>query len=121
MTWLARSNRVKEPNSRGERDGGHLRDSAQRLERVDNGSELCRCRRDGAIDSSFEPFDALRLVIDLEDVVEECRVLVGVPQLERSHPLPPSGGPRTAAIRRPLSVAQEVLAQSAPWQRGPAE
>src|SRR6516225_1709152 len=73
---------------RGESNGCHLRDSAQRLQRVHDCTKLSGRGRYGAVDRAFQELDSLRLVVDLHDVVEQRRVLVGVRKLERAHPLP---------------------------------
>jgi hypothetical protein len=69
-------------------------------------SGATRQRLNGMVDSPFELFDALGLMIDLHDVVEQDSVLLGVWQLQVTHPLPPGCGPGSAAIARSLTVTQ---------------
>lgn len=101
------------PELGGQRDGGELRDTTQGLQRVDDGFDMDGCRLDGAVDGAFESLDALRLVIDLHDVIEQGGVLLGV-RLQCANPFPPVRGPGSAAFARSLAIPQQVLAQTVP-------
>jgi hypothetical protein len=63
----------------GERDRGHFGNPTQSLQRIDDGSQLLGRGIDSAIDGGIEPLDALSLVVDLEDQLDERRILLDVP------------------------------------------
>jgi len=59
-----------------------------------------------------EALDAVALVVDLENQLEQRGVLLGMRELQLSHPLPPCSRPRAASARWSLPVAQQVLAEA---------
>ena len=81
----------------GECDGRDLGDPAQGLECIDDGFEVLRCGLNGAVDVPLEALETLGLVVDLQDVVEQDGVLLGVGHLQPTQPLPP--GRRPCAFR----------------------
>jgi hypothetical protein len=76
-----------------EGDRRHFGDSAQGLQRIDDGSQLLGCGSDGLVDSRIEAFDALALVVNLEDQLEQRRILLGMWKPQSAHPLPSHRGP----------------------------
>src|SRR5262249_6652899 len=82
----------------GQCDGRNLGNTAHRLQRVDDRAELVRRFGDRPIDGTVEAFDALSLMIDFENVVDQRCVLFRVRKSKRSCPLPPCRSPGPAAV-----------------------
>ena len=59
----------------------------------------------------LESLDPVALVLDFGDVVQQRRVLSGMLELHHANPPPVRQRPRSAAWRRVLSIAQQVLAE----------
>jgi hypothetical protein len=90
-------------------DGRYFCHAAQRLQRSDDRSQLLGRRFNGMINRRIEALDALPLVIDFEDQLEQRRILLPMRQLESSNPLPPRRCPRAGIVGWALSVTQQVL------------
>jgi hypothetical protein len=67
-------------------DGRYFCHASQRLQRFDDRSQLLGRGFDGLINRGVEALDALNLVIDLEDQLEQRRILLGMWQLESVPP-----------------------------------
>ena len=76
-----------------ERDSRHFGEPSQSLQRIDDGSQLLGRGSDGLVDSRIEAFNALALMVNLEDQLEQRRILLGMWKPQSAHPLPPRRGP----------------------------
>ena len=93
-------------------DGRYFCYTAQRLQRVHDRSPLLGRDCDGLIDRRIEALNALALVVDLENQLKQCCILLGVWKPQCSNPLPPRRCPRVAVVSGSLPVAQKIFEES---------
>src|SRR2546426_10398836 len=92
----------------------HLRDAAQRLERLDDGAHRGWRGLDRLVDRPLEPRDPLPRVLDLSEVVHARGLLRGLLELQGSDPASITLGPRLRPRRGPAPVAEQELLEPMP-------